>query len=67
MKYLNGALYNLKHKAIEVSLIRQSEISDKHMEKKINQRLTIANNITKLRLQSRFYLQICAMLSQIDE
>ena len=67
VKYLDGTLYNLKHKVVEVSLIGQNENYDRTTEKKMKQKLTIGNNIMKLRLQSKFYLQICAMLSQIDE
>lgn len=59
IKYIDGALYNLKHKTTAVPL--------KGAEENTIRRLAINSKIMKLRLQTKLRLQMCAMLSQINE
>jgi hypothetical protein len=65
VKYLDAALYNLKNKATDIVL--GEEVRDRVVRKRLKQKLTIASKMLKLRFQSKLYLQLCAMLSQVDE
>eukprot|EP00826_Nyctotherus_ovalis_P002283 TRINITY_DN10443_c0_g3_i1.p2 TRINITY_DN10443_c0_g3~~TRINITY_DN10443_c0_g3_i1.p2 ORF type:complete len:100 (-),score=21.74 TRINITY_DN10443_c0_g3_i1:221-520(-) len=58
VRYLDGALYNLRGKVSEIP-----EISDNS----VGEKLRISNQLMKLRLHTRFRLQLCAMLSQVNE
>ena len=59
VKYLDGALYNLKHKITEIII--------KDAEENTMRKFTMNNSLMKLRLQAKFRLQMCAMLSQVKE
>lgn len=55
---MDGALYNLKRKTSEVPEIGCCSVGEK---------LRISNLLMKLRLHTKFRLQLCAMLSQVNE
>jgi len=59
VKYIDGTLYNLKHKTTTIQL--------KNIDEATIKRLVMNSKIMKLRLQTKLRLQMCAMLSQINE
>ena len=68
IKYLDGTLYNLKHKVTELSAnARQETGIDPSERERAFSKLTLNNKILKLRLQAKLNLQMCAMLSQINK
>lgn len=64
IKYLDASLHNLKHKSINIDL--GDETRDRG-GRRLRQKLALASRMTKLRFQSKLHLQMCAMLSQVDE
>ncbi len=67
MKYLDGTLYNLKHKATEIQPSETGEECDAAEKASTARKLSLSSKLLKLRLLSKLHLQMCAMLSQINK